>query len=96
MRACLDDKIDSFSSDGSFFLQKTLIVCFQTLSRSSSPEVFLRKGVLKICSKFTGKHPCRLCNFIEITLRLLHIFRAHFYKNNCGGLLLFISFPENC
>ena len=27
--------------------------------RSSRPEVFLGKGVLKICSKFTGKHPCR-------------------------------------
>ena len=27
--------------------------------RSSRPEVFLRKGVLKICSKFTGEHPCR-------------------------------------
>ena len=26
--------------------------------RSSRPEVFSRKGVLKICSKFTGKHPC--------------------------------------
>ena len=25
--------------------------------RSSPPEVFLGKGVLKICSKFTGKHP---------------------------------------
>ena len=23
------------------------------------PEVFLVTGVLKICSKFTGKHPCR-------------------------------------
>ena len=23
------------------------------------PEVFLLKGVLKICSKFTGEHPCR-------------------------------------
>ena len=38
--------------------------------RSSRPEVFLRKGVLKICSKFTGEHSCRsvisiklLCNF---------------------------------
>ena len=28
-------------------------------SRSSRPEVFLRKVVLKICSKFTGDHPCR-------------------------------------
>ena len=39
-------------------------------------QVFLGKGFLKICSKFTGEHPCRsgisiklLCNFIEITLR---------------------------
>ena len=50
--------------------------------------MFLGKGVLKICNKFTGDHPCRsviliklLYNFIEITLRhgcsprnLLHIF----------------------
>ena len=28
--------------------------------RSSHPEVFLRKGVLKICSKFTGNYPCVL------------------------------------
>ena len=28
-------------------------------NRSSPPEVFLGKGVLKICSKFTGEHPCR-------------------------------------
>ena len=27
--------------------------------RSSRPEVFLRKGVLKIYSKFTGERPCR-------------------------------------
>ena len=27
--------------------------------RSSRSEVFLGKGVLKICSKFTGEHPCR-------------------------------------
>ena len=27
--------------------------------RSSCPEMFLRKGVLKICSKFTGEHSCR-------------------------------------
>ena len=48
----------------------------RTLNRSSHPELFLRKGVLKICTKFTGEHPCRsaisiklLWNFIEITLR---------------------------
>ena len=50
-------------------------------TRNSRSEVFLRKGVLKICSRFTGEHPRRsvisikllclnlLCNFIEITLR---------------------------
>ena len=27
--------------------------------RSSRPKVFLRKGVLKICSKFTGEQPYR-------------------------------------
>ena len=27
--------------------------------RSSRQEVFLGKDVLKICSQFTGKHPCR-------------------------------------
>ena len=27
--------------------------------RSSHPEVFHEKGVLKTCSKFTGEQPCR-------------------------------------
>ena len=42
----------------------------------SHPEVFLEKVALKICSKFTGEHPCRrailiklLCHFSEIALR---------------------------
>ena len=35
-----------------------------TVFRSSHPEVFLVKGVLKICSTFTGEHPCR--NVISI------------------------------
>ena len=45
-------------------------------SKSSPPEVFLRRGVLKIWSKFTGEHPCQSVilmklqsSFIEITLR---------------------------
>ena len=71
-------------------------------ARSSHPEVFLGKGALEICSKFTGEHPCRsaisikmLWIFIEITLRhvcytinLLHIFRTPFLKNTSGLLLL--------
>ena len=57
------------------------------MHRSSRPEVYLLKGVLKICSNFAGEHPCLSvisiklqANFIEITLRygcspvsLLHI-----------------------
>ena len=52
------------------------------------------RGVLKICSKFTGEHPCRsviliklLSNFIEITPRhgcsanLLYNFRTPFPRN---------------
>ena len=64
--------------------------------------MFFEKGVLKICSKFTGEHPCRsvisiklLCNFIEIILlhgfcpvNLLHIFRTPFPRNTSGWLLL--------
>ena len=58
--------------------------------RSSHSEVSCEKGVLKICSKFRGKRPCRsvvsiklLGNFIEITrchgcslVNLLHVFRT--------------------
>ena len=72
-------------------------LCFQVAS-SSRLEVFLRKGVLKICSKCTGELPCRstisikpLFNFIDITLlqgcspvNLSHIFRTPFLKNTSG------------
>ena len=75
---------------------------FLTSFSSSHPEVFLGKGVLKICSKFTGEHPWQsaisiklFCNIIEITLQhgyspvnLLHIFRTPFLKNTSGRLLL--------
>ena len=70
--------------------------------RSSHPEVFLRKGAAKICSRFTEEHQCRsvisiklLCNF---ALRhgwspasLLHIFRTTFPRNTSGWLLLEIT-----
>ena len=31
----------------------------RTICKSSHPEVFLGKGVLKICNKFKGESPCR-------------------------------------
>ena len=69
---------------------------------SSLSKVFLWKGVLKICSKFTVEHKCRSLisvklqsNFIEIKLQhgcspvnLLHIFITYFPKNTSGELLL--------
>ena len=71
-------------------------------SGSSHKKVFLVKGILKICSKFTTEHPCWstisikwYCNFIKITLRhgcspvsLLHIFRTPFPKSTSEQLLL--------
>ena len=70
--------------------------------RSSPPKVFLGKGVLKICSKFTYtvEHLCRslisINLLIKITHRhccspvnLLHIFRKPFPKNTSCCLALF-------
>ena len=81
-------------------LKIVVIKCLFT--RSSPPEVFLRKVVLKICSKFTGERACQRVisikfqsNFIEITLRhrcspvhFLNIFRTLFPKNTSRRLLL--------
>ena len=77
-----------------------------TKPRSSPPEVFLEKSVLKICSKFTGEHPCT--NMIlkklqsrrnEITfcdgcspVNLLHSFRTSFPKNTSGSYFCKSSF----
>ena len=81
-----------------------------SICRSSCLEVFLGKDVLKICSKFIGKHPCRnvisiklQSSFIEITpwhgcspVNLLHIFRTPFLKNTSGRLLLYIWNISKC
>ena len=80
----------SFNSDNSIF-------------RSSHSELFLRKGVLKLCSKFIGEHPCwsvisinLQSNFIEIALQhgcspvnMLHIFITPFPRNTSEWLLLY-------
>ena len=85
------------------FLVESELANVDCIARSSPPLVFLRKAVLKICSKVTGEQPCQSVisiklqnNFIEITLQhvcspvnLLHIFRTLFHKNTYGGLLLY-------
>ena len=67
---------------------------------SSHPEVFLGKGVLKICSKFTGNTHAEVWfvffyDFIEITLwhgcssvNLLHIFSTPSPKKTFGWVIL--------
>ena len=69
---------------------------------SCHPEVFLGEGVLKICNKFTGEHPCRSAISIKLLctsvfsfhgcslVNLLHIFRTPFPKNTFGWLLLVV------
>ena len=39
-----------------FFKNNYLIFQWSRICRRSRPEVFIKKGVLKICSKFTGEH----------------------------------------
>ena len=87
-----------------FVLKSTIFMLFNLTFRSSRPQIFLRKDVLKICSTFTGKHPCRsvisiklFWNFIEIAtwhvcspVNLLHISRKPFPKNTYERLLQYI------
>ena len=56
-----------------------------SVCRQSRPEIFLKKDFLKICSKFTGEHPCQSA---ISPVKLLHIFRTPFLKNTSGRLLL--------
>ena len=76
----IDTSVTGQKDDNSLFLYfmvlKDNLLISSASFRSSHPEAFLGKGVLKICSKFTGEHPCRsviwiklLCIFIAITLR---------------------------
>ena len=91
---CLEDVLKTSS--------RPTNVCLGYSFRSSHQRCSVTKGVLKICSKFTGEHPCRsvisiklLCNFIEIALwhgcppvNLLHIFTTIFLNNTSEGVLL--------
>ena len=58
-------------------LFKRVSECFQPIDHnycilsSSHPKVFLGKGILKICSKFTGEHPCQSESSIQLLATLL-------------------------
>ena len=66
-----------------------LALAIWSTCRSSPPEVFLKKGVLKICSKFTGNHSCwsvisvkLQSNFIDglVTDNLLSLTVSFYYS----------------
>ena len=50
------------------------------------PIVFLGKGALKICSKFTVEHPCQSAVSV-CTSKFAAYFQSAFSKNTSGGLL---------
>ena len=59
--------------------------------RSSRSELFLGKGVLKICSQFTGEHRCRSASShfeVGVTLTVIvNILRTPFPISTSGWLL---------
>ena len=66
-----------------------------TVSGSSRPEVFCKKGVFRNFTKFTGKHLCqrsKACNFIKNRLRFscfplnfAKFLKTPFLQNTFGG-----------
>ena len=58
-----------------YYSAVSLPVFESDISRNSHPEVFLEKGVLKICSKFTGEHPCQSVISIKLLCRINESFR---------------------
>ena len=66
--------------------------------RSRRPEVFCKKGVLKIFAKFTGKHMCGACNFIKketltqvFSCEFCEISKHTFFTEHRWLLLYFVS-----
>ena len=61
--------------------------------------MFLRKGVLRICRKFTGEHPCRSVISSVISIKLFCNFFETALRHGCSPLnLLHIfktPFPKN-
>ena len=63
------------------FLCSTLVVTQRTF-RSSRPEVFLGKAVLKICSKFTGEDPCQSVIYWNYTSAWVFSYKFTAYFQN--------------
>ena len=81
---CNDFIVDLFTENKEIVII-TITLCRQgkyfyvaLMSRSSRLEVFVLKGVLKICSKFTTEHPCSsVISFNKVALQ--------FYRNHTSA-----------
>ena len=62
------------------FYFMSIVPCFSVLS---PPEVFLGKGVLKICSKLTGGHPCWSAISIKLKSSFLKKEASYLFWNLC-------------
>ena len=64
-------------------------------NQSSRPEVFLRKGVLKICNKFTGENPIpkgeKFAAYFQNTLSKEHLWNAASLARTCSVIILIIT-----
>ena len=72
------------------------VIVIMTFRSSYPPEMFVEKGVLKICSKFKGEYPCLslisinlIWNFIEIALiKLIWNFIEIALRHECSPVNL--------
>ena len=68
--------------------------------RSSHPEVFLGKGILKICGKLTGEHPCRSVISIKLQCDTCRHFKTrteeHIKKDNKSHIFKHLHSSETC
>ena len=73
--------------------------CISSDHSSSASEVFLEKGVLKICSKFTGEHPCRSVKCTSawvFSCKFAAYFQNIFFLKHFWRTVSVISEKKNC
>ena len=95
------DKKEKFTMFWILHVLKVKVLWNFLVTKATLHSCSFKRGVLKICSKFTGQNPCRSVisikmqsSFIIIPLwhgcspvSLLHILTTSSYKNTSGGLL---------
>ena len=69
------------------------------LSRRGYPDMFLGKGVLKTCSKFTGEHQCWSVIWIKLLVRLFCKAAVTVWQKRkskrCFISVCYVFYPEN-